>query len=339
MNRTYLKSTPSHSSLFDWLMIGASTWFWIGIFLDGWAHNHIQNMDTFFSPWHAVFYSGFLATATVLLSPFFLNLSKGNKITSAVPSGYGISLIGLIIFGVAGLMDLGWHTAFGFEQSIDALLSPTHLLLAVGGGFIISGVIRSGLNRPEKQLFIYQLPMIIAVSYLLSLLGDLTQYSNPLVWPYASTTLMDGTNVWRSTFIRQSVGAAGMLLHTAFSISLLLTLLYRNRLLPGAITIIFTINAGLLSFMKDRYEFILPIFLAGILSDMVLMFVRSKNKQFYSFFLFATVVPIIYNSAYMGALFLTSRVWWSVHFWVGSIIACGIIGFLLNLLIVSNRSK
>ena len=39
-----------------------ATWLIVGIFVDGWAHNN-DKPETFFTPWHALFYSGFLATA------------------------------------------------------------------------------------------------------------------------------------------------------------------------------------------------------------------------------------------------------------------------------------
>jgi hypothetical protein len=34
-------------------------WFTLGLFLDAWAHNNLPGLETFFTPWHAVFYSGF----------------------------------------------------------------------------------------------------------------------------------------------------------------------------------------------------------------------------------------------------------------------------------------
>ena len=35
--------------------------------------------------------------------------------------------------------DMFWHIIFGIEVSIDALLSPTHLLLLIGALLILSG--------------------------------------------------------------------------------------------------------------------------------------------------------------------------------------------------------
>jgi hypothetical protein len=51
----------------DLVTAGLSTWLLFGIFLDGWAHNTRPTLETFFTPWHAVFYAGFLALAGWIL--------------------------------------------------------------------------------------------------------------------------------------------------------------------------------------------------------------------------------------------------------------------------------
>src|SRR5829696_493240 len=51
---------------FDWAMAIVSCWFVGGLFLDAWAHIHLSNLETFFTPWHGVMYSGFLAVVTFI---------------------------------------------------------------------------------------------------------------------------------------------------------------------------------------------------------------------------------------------------------------------------------
>src|SRR5450759_3523556 len=57
---------------FDWIMIAALTWLMTGGYLDAWAHNHFA-LDSFFTPWHGVLYSGFLVVAIVLVATIVLN--------------------------------------------------------------------------------------------------------------------------------------------------------------------------------------------------------------------------------------------------------------------------
>src|SRR6266851_3497488 len=61
---------------FDWAMVVVSVWWLGGLFIDGWAHSNIPQLETFFTPWHAVFYSGYLAVALTLLVRVLQNLRQ-----------------------------------------------------------------------------------------------------------------------------------------------------------------------------------------------------------------------------------------------------------------------
>jgi hypothetical protein len=49
------------------------------------------------------------------------------------PGRLRAGLAGLALFAAAGLGDMAWHLAFGIEQDLAALLSPSHLGLFAGG--------------------------------------------------------------------------------------------------------------------------------------------------------------------------------------------------------------
>src|SRR6266487_2206187 len=124
---------PAGSLRFDWAVILASLWFLAGQFLDGWAHNNLaSSLESFFTPWHGVLYSGFFAVAGVLVVGQARNMARGHVWTQALPQGYLLALFGAVLFSFGGAGDLVWHTMFGIESNIEALLSPTHLLLATG---------------------------------------------------------------------------------------------------------------------------------------------------------------------------------------------------------------
>src|SRR5437763_10314805 len=169
---TVKEKTQAVSSLrFDWIMVVVSVWWLGGLFIDGWAHSNIPQLETFFTPWHAVFYSGYLAVTFTLLVQILLNLRqsafsasgrtpslvtlvreslKGNRWLAgagAIPTGYELSVLGVVIFGVSGIGDLTWHLLLGIERSTEALLSPTHLGLALGIGLALSGPLRAAWRR------------------------------------------------------------------------------------------------------------------------------------------------------------------------------------------------
>ena len=147
---TVKEKTRAVSSLrFDWIMVIVSVWWLGGLFIDGWAHSNIPQLETFFTPWHAVFYSGYLAVFITLIVKILQNLRQsavstggtapslvmlvrnnlpGNRWTQAIPTGYELSLLGVAIFGISGIGDLTWHIIFGIERSTEALLSPLALV-------------------------------------------------------------------------------------------------------------------------------------------------------------------------------------------------------------------
>ena len=47
----------------DAITLAAGVWLLTGTYVDGWAHNNLRDLETFFTPWHAVLYSGFAACA------------------------------------------------------------------------------------------------------------------------------------------------------------------------------------------------------------------------------------------------------------------------------------
>src|SRR5438445_725148 len=73
---------PIFSRREDAITVACTSWLILGLFVDGWAHNH-QKPESFFTPWHALLYSGFLATAAWLWSRY--ERHRG------VPVGYGRS--------------------------------------------------------------------------------------------------------------------------------------------------------------------------------------------------------------------------------------------------------
>ena len=166
--------SPLRSVRFDWIMAFVSIWWMGGLFVDAWAHSNVPQLETFFTPWHAVLYSGFLAVAATLviktirnwklaapgdmasgappsLVTCISNTGRGLSFLESVPAGYELSLLGVGIFAVSGVGDLTWHLLFGIERSVDALLSPTHLGLALGVGLALSGPLRAAWRRRESR--------------------------------------------------------------------------------------------------------------------------------------------------------------------------------------------
>lgn len=125
-------------------------WMVIGLFLDGWAHDN-GKPESFFTPWHAVLYSGFIAAGIAALLVTWRSRRPGVAWRDSLPQGHGVTLLGLSLFAVGAVGDLVWHEVLGIEVGVEALLSPTHLLLLVGGLVALSGPFRSAWRAPRSE--------------------------------------------------------------------------------------------------------------------------------------------------------------------------------------------
>jgi TolB protein len=166
-----------------------------GIYIDGWAHNHNRVDNTFFTPWHAMLYGAFAVVGAFLALSMGRNFARGYSIRRALPRGYALSMIGVIVFAVAGVGDLIWHTLFGVEANVDALLSPTHLMLALGVFLITTGPIRAAWLKfaPESTRGWAAFgPLVVSATLVLSILMFFTQYAHPLVNTFATSPTDSG---------------------------------------------------------------------------------------------------------------------------------------------------
>jgi hypothetical protein len=180
------RENPPGSLRFDWVAAGLSAWLVGGLYLDGWAHNHGRVDEVFFTPWHAVLYTGGLVMIVFLALNQSRNMSRGQSWRNALPKGYLLSLIGAGLFLLGGLLDFVWHTLFGVEVDLETLLSPTHLFLATSGVLVISGPLRSAWIRlqPEKARGWKVLgPLIISATLVLSVITFFTQFAHPINQP------------------------------------------------------------------------------------------------------------------------------------------------------------
>src|ERR1700736_6834181 len=103
---------------FEWTVVALSTWLLGGAYLDAWAHRHLARLETFFTPWHAVLYSGMFAILAFLAITAQRNRDRGYSLDQVLPAGYSLSLIGCVLFGVGGVIDMAWHLRFGIEVSL-----------------------------------------------------------------------------------------------------------------------------------------------------------------------------------------------------------------------------
>jgi hypothetical protein len=153
-----------------------------GVIQDGWAHGHGLVDQSFLTPWHAVLYGTMVLNGIVLGTIAVRNAMHGYPVKYALPFGYWLSLAGVVLFALGGAFDLWWHTRYGIEADINALISPSHIWLALAGAMIFSGPLISIAARfgPRSGGWRITGPAILSAAALLTLIGFFTQYAQPI---------------------------------------------------------------------------------------------------------------------------------------------------------------
>lgn len=331
-----METRSPHSIRFDWAMAILSAVFVGGLFLDGWAHTHGRVDQSFFTPWHAVFYAGYAATASALVASLLRSHAQGYAWQLAVPAGYGLSLLGALIFAVGGVTDLIWHTLFGIEAGVEALLSPTHLVLALGLGLIASGPVRAAWRRPEPASgWTVQGPMVLALTSTLSVLTFFTEYAHPLVYAAAGRGHPYGG--------AEGLGVASVLLQTWLLVAVVLLAARIGKLPRGGLTLIVALNAAAMGFLNFSGGYPLALVVGagvgGLLVDVLYARLHPSATTPIAWRLFAFGLPATVYLCYFLSLMLTEGIAWSIHLWVGSIVLAGLAGWLLSYLLLLPRSS
>jgi hypothetical protein len=317
------------------LTIVFSTWLLGGLLTDVWAHNNVPKLETFFTPWHAALYSGFLATAAWICWLVRRNLMAGRRGLAAVPAGYALGGFGVCLFVVAGAGDLTWHTIFGIERDAKILFSPTHLLLVTAIILIVTSPLRDALTDvtlPQAPSLRRLLPAILAVAFASATMMVLLQYANVLI--YAPSGLVRSlSEVNRNP---ETVGEALIITNLAMMFPLLI--LARRWQIPfGTATVIFLVfgvQAEAVRALDTPIVFV-AVVLAGLAVDVLALRLRPGPSRRRWFWAFGGLAPVVTWAVYFAVFFVAAgRVPSVVEFWTGMPVIAGLLGLVCAALLL-----
>ncbi len=316
----------------DLITVVFGSWLTFGGFVDGFAHRNLDTPETFFTPWHAVLYSGFLAVAGWLAWLVIRTRPRAPSLAAAIPVGYGTSVAGAIVFVAGGIGDMFWHMIFGIEVSIDALLSPTHLMLLVGALLILSGPLRAAWTDVDPQPGLRPLlPSLLAATMGAAQLGFFFQYMDGTSVRFMETPYFPGNE---TGYFAVVAGVGSVLITTVILMGALLLLMRRWQLPFGAGLLLFG-GFGVLMEMLEGFDFpqelIAPI-AAGLVVDLLIRGLRPGSDRLAMLRVFVFVVPIVLWGVHFALFAGYSEINWPVAVWSGLIVFAGLAGVGLSLL-------
>jgi hypothetical protein len=309
---------------FTWTFVVLCGWLMAGAYLDAWHHHNLTRPETSpFTPYHFLLYAAEAAIGVFLGINVARNYLRYRAWGELLPDGYGISLLGSVLFGIGGVLDALWHLRFGIEFSVAALFSPTHLLLMLSGGLIVSGPLRAEVRRGGE---VASWAAIVSAALTLSMFSFFAQFDQPFMQRWAAGTApAPGSPI----YMQEELGMLGLILYATMVSALLVLCLRRFSLRIGSVTLILVINGLLVSNVEKHPELIIVSILSGILGDALLYILQPSPSRRNAFRLFAFSVPAAMTAIYIAVLAATSGVWWPIPIWAGTAPVAGVAGWML----------
>lgn len=316
------------------LAVGFSAWMIVGLFIDGWAHDN-NRPESFFTPWHGILYSGFLASTAAAVWSMRRHQRTLRFDRASLPVGHGLTLLSLVVFGIGGIGDLVWHETLGVEVGVEALLSPTHLLLLSGGLVLLTGPLRAAWRSEEAAEGLRKfLGPLLSLTFAVAVAGFFLIYASPFVNRAASAGFTRSVGVAHDhpatdpAELLQLLGVVSILLTTVVLSSGVHLLLRRWPQPPmGTFTVMLGLSVALLVALDEfsQASFLLLGLIAGVAAD-----AAAKRLPVWTV---GAVSMVVLWGAYFGlAAAAEGGVAWTAELWTGTTIVAALLALVMGVL-------
>jgi hypothetical protein len=342
-HRQVTAAAPAVGARYHSVTVLLSLWMIIGVFIDGWSHGQTKT-ESFFSPWHAVVYSGFLAVAYWVASP----TARSRDYRQSVPAGYAPGLIGIGMIATGAICDNLWHAAFGFEQGTEVLMSPPHFLLVTGMALVVSSPFRAAWASAESEPVPTFRGFLTPLTSLMLAVSVVMLIFFPL-WGLGNGRIITPGGVERvlAEFAPASDGRArvldaaqqwaiGNVLITNWTLLAPVLLIVKRWRPPfGTVTFLFFgtsfLMASLTGFLYRSV--LLPPLLAGVVADILIAAWWPLRAHATKLRAFAALVPAALWAMHFLATWLQWGLAWGPAMWLGVICWSAAGGVALSLLV------
>jgi len=322
----------------DAITVALGGWMLAGVVADSWAHvNRLP--DTFFTPWHALMYSGFVALFAWVLwvSTRAEPGTEGTPLLRRIPVGYGFSVAAGFVMLVAAVGDGLWHTIFGIEANFEAVLSPTHQALFLSMLVLLATAFRAAFASatpgpaPSPREFG---PALASLAAMLGLLDIYFSSVSPFYRPSATMAVLSSAPVGSVDYVLVKQGFIDILAMTVLLVGPVLLAMRRWRLPLGSATVLLTVPNLLVLLIHDvehGWLLLAPI-AGGLFADWRIARSSPAGDDDRTSLVVAMGTPAVMWSVYFVVLSLGQRITWAPELWSGSIVFATVTGYALYLL-------
>lgn len=356
----------------DLITMLLAMWPITALYFDALGHNNRFGQESFWSAAHIFLYAGATVLAgwvawLVVNEQLAAGVGKDGQWMpklSAIPVGYGTSIIGFVLLTLAGPWDLWWHEMYGFEVGGDAVYSPPHLTLFFSGVLLTTTGIRSMWAKQDLVLDLKtSLPVLISTTLFFGMATIITMYLSAFMTNVAMTSdfVADlarfeddhsnqlqslnaglagyGDDAWPYYFYSGGQGIAALVITTLVLIGPVLQLLRRWRFPVGAFTLVFLAFGLLVSIMTEYRDavLIIPLVLTGLAFDLLprpLGSPRADGRL--SLGAIRALGPLstaVLWVSYFIVVALDKGIGWTATMWVGALMVGIMTGFAVAFLI------
>ena len=335
------QARPRTSWIDDLVLVLASGWVITGMVLDAWAHTH-QRLESFFTPWHGVLYSGFVVLMA-WMAWIALRARLPHRAGGTLPVGYGLGMVGVGLFLVSAVADGIWHTVFGVEVGIEAQFSPTHIGLFLGALLIFTTPLRAAWSSsepgPAPTLPAF-LPALFSLAWTTTLVQFLFLYVSafredaPSLVPGRPGVSLAAVPAYLE--ITRVRGLVSVQVTNLLLLGPLLLLIRRWRPPFGTATLLFGTVAVLVAFVDEfaRGEVVVVALAGGLTADWLIVRSARWPNQTWAHRVIATSIPLVLWASYFLAVQARWGIAWPAELWAGSVIFAALGGFALSLLML-----
>ena len=346
-------------TFYDPIILILGMWCLIGLLIDAFAHIAGSVDDTFFTPWHAVWYSGSAAYGTYTIYAIMPKggmrqlVSEPFKTLRGVENQHKPGVYGIILFAVSGFGDLIWHETLGVEENTDILLSPTHIGLFIGLMMSVSAPVwsawanaKSGRDGIRSQaLIVFGLGAAWTVALLMIRYANL--WIAPLQSYCYSATVVFCENENYTTALE--IGLQSLFLQAALTSTVVALFLKRWEPERGSMFLLFMFHAvGVWVYSEfDSRLLWMGVSLALLAEIGVLAYQKIGPSVYISLVAASQVVVLLLFSLSDAVRLSNTRYWiegvnihlipfgWSIHSTFGAIVVCALIGWITSIVAFS----